>query len=87
MINTAHPSTYSIYWNRPALKKPARPNALVISLALFITTLIGSGIAVISQFDKLPPPEQVATTPAGAEDMNAYPVIETADIWLAPSTQ
>lgn len=87
MLDAAHPSTYSVYWNIPVLEKVPRPNVLVISLAIFATTLIGSGITVASQFGKLPAPEQIATIPAGAEGMNAYPVVETADIWLAPAAQ
>ena len=83
MINATHPSTYSIYWETPTQKKLARPNALVISLAVFVTALIGSGVAIAGQLEKLPAPEQIATIPAGAEGMNAYPVVETADIWLA----
>lgn len=84
MLDAAHPSTYSVYWTLPALKNCPRPNVLVISLIIFATTLTGSGIAVASQFEKLPSPEQIATVPAGAEGMNAYPVVETADVWLAP---
>ena len=87
MIDAAHPSTYSVYWNVPKLKNWPRPNVLVISLAIFAATLIGSGAAVASQFEKLPAPEQIATIPAGAEGMNAYPVIETADVWLAPQPE
>ena len=85
MINATHPSTYSIYWETPSKKKLQRPNALAISLAVFVTTLIGSGVAIAGQLEKLPAPEQIATIPAGAEGMNAYPVVETADIWLATS--
>lgn len=85
MINATHPSTYSIYWETPSNKKLPRPNVLVISLAVFVTTLIGSGVAIAGQLEKLPAPEQIATIPAGAEGMNTYPVVETADIWLATS--
>ena len=44
----------------------------------------GSGVAVASQLEKLPTPDQIAVIPPGAEGMNVYPVVETADVWLAP---
>ncbi|HTM82120.1 hypothetical protein [Asticcacaulis sp.] len=87
MLDAAHPSTYSVYWNIPVLEKLPRPNVLIISLIIFATTLIGSSAAVASQLGKLPAPEQIATIPPGAEGMNTYPVVETSDIWLAPSAQ
>lgn len=86
MLDATHPSTYSVYWTTPVLNKLPRPNVLVISLAIFVTTLIGSGVAVASQFEKLPTPDQIATIPPGAEGMNMYPVVETADVWLAPQS-
>ena len=70
--------------HKPADHKMAYLNGLTVSLALFAATLIGSGVAVASQLEKLPSPEQINTVPAGAEGMNAYPVVKTADIWLAP---
>lgn len=84
MLDATHPGSYSIYWSPPVLRKPAFVNALTISLALFATTLIGSGVAVASQLEKLPTPDQIAVIPPGAEGMNVYPVVETADVWLAP---
>jgi hypothetical protein len=87
MTDATHPSAYSVYWTTPTLKKWPRPNGLVISLAIFALTVIGSATAIASQFDKLPTPEQIAVIPAGAEGMNAYPVVETADIWLAPAAK
>jgi hypothetical protein len=86
MLDATHPSTYSVYWTMPALKNWPRPNVLVISLAIFAATLIGSGAAVASQFEKLPAPEHIAAIPPGAEGMNVYPVVETTDIWLAPTS-
>jgi hypothetical protein len=88
MLDATHPGTYSIYWNPPVIRKPARVlayvNALTVSLAIFATTLIGSGVAVASQLEKLPTPDEIAVIPPGAEGMNVYPVVETADVWLAP---
>ncbi len=84
MLDATHPGSYSIYWNPPAPRKPAFVNTLTVSLAIFATTLIGSGVAVASQLEKLPTPDQIAVIPPGAEGMNVYPVVETADVWLAP---
>ena len=87
MLDATHPGSYSVYWNPPVIHKPAYINALTVSLGIFAASLLGCGMAVASQFDKLPTPEQIAVIPPGAEGMNAYPVVETADIWLAPSSE
>ena len=84
MLDATHPGTYSIYWNPPVICKPAFINALSVSLAIFAATLIDSGVAVASQLEKLPTPDEIAVIPPGAEGMNVYPVVETADVWLAP---
>jgi hypothetical protein len=87
MTDATHPGAYSAYWNPPAIRKPSALNGLTVSLGILAVALTGSAIAVTSRFEKLPTPEQIAVIPPGAEGMNTYPVVETADIWLAPAAE
>jgi|GEM_PF-2407914 len=87
MTDATHPGAYSVYWNPPAIRKPSGLTGLKVSLGILAVALTGSVIAVTSRFDKLPTPEQIAVIPPGAEGMNTYPVVETADIWLAPAAE
>ena len=83
MQDAAHPSTYSIYWNAAELPRLRRPNALVISLALFGLTLAASATAVAGGLAQLPEPNDVVIVRADANAVNLPPVTERGEILLA----
>ncbi|ESQ84117.1 hypothetical protein AEAC466_10245 [Asticcacaulis sp. AC466] len=60
MIHTAHPSTYSLYWEAKAEHRRRPPYALLISLAAAVLAIFTSGSVVATQLNRLPDPDQIA---------------------------